>query len=408
MSTSDTLTQRAMSDIAAVDWTQVRARYPAAQKGTYLNIASRGIISRAVRAAVDATLDGYLYGSETKTDRDELLNGTRKRFAALIGAQPKDIAITKNVTEGLNAVASAITWQPGDNVVFCYELEHPNNIYLWLALREQGVELRIVLPKDGAVDTEAFISRIDERTRLVTASSVTFTPGFRTDLAGIGRAARAAGALFLVDAVQSCGVIDIDVNREMIDALATSTSKGVLGFPGLGFLYVRQEWAQRLPPRAIGRFSVERNGLHQSEIEGMTFRLLPDARRFEAGNYNWLGIIAAATSLNELLSSGIPHIEAHTVSLATRLADGLQQLGLPVNTPTEPLERAHIVTVGALGDGNAYTTGDQRLNRLSTALKREGVSFSIRRGLLRFGFHCYNNTADVERVLDIAAAVGHG
>jgi selenocysteine lyase/cysteine desulfurase len=405
MSASDNLFQRSGRDTTPVDWSQVRARYPAAQQQTYLNSASRAIISQAVREAVDAMLDGYLYGRKTKPHRDELLDATRERFAALIGAQSHDVAITKNVTEGLNAVASAIAWQPGDNVVFCYELEHPNNIYLWLALREHGVELRIVPPRDGAIDPETFASRIDSRTRLVTASSVTFTPGFRTDLAAIGRAARAVGALFLVDAVQSCGIIDLDVNREWIDALATSTSKGLLGFPGLGFLYVRQAWAQHLTPRAIGRFSVEREGLHQSEIEGLEFRLLPDARRFEAGNYNWLGIVAAKTSLDELLSSGIPAIEKHAVGLATQLAMGLLQLGLPVNIPPGPLERTHIVTVGTLGAGDAYTTGDPQLNRLSAALKREGVSFSIRRGLLRFGLHCYNNAADVAHVLRIAASV---
>jgi cysteine desulfurase/selenocysteine lyase len=243
---------------------------------------------------------------------------------------------------------------------------------------------------------------IDGHTRVATASSVTFTPGHRTNLPFIGRACRQVGALFLVDAVQSLGVLNVDVHAAKIDALATSASKGLLGPAGVGFLYVRPEWAERLRPAYVARFSVERADGHESDMESRDFRRLPNARRFEIGNYNYIGLAAVQASLNELLGIGLAAVEARAVGLATALADGLSGLGLPVTVPPPGTARSHIVTVGRLGAGDAYGSHDPRLNRLAEALAAAGVRFSVRRGLLRFAFHCYNDASDVAAVLETA------
>ena len=333
------------------------------------------------------------------------MDSVRERFAQLIRARASEIAITKNVTEGLNIAAAAIDWKAGDNVVVCAELEHPNNIYIWLTLRERGVQVRAIPAKDGAIDTQAAIAAIDARTRIVTAASVTFVPGFRTDLAALGRACRKTGAMFLVDAVQSCGILDLDVEACAIYALATSTSKGLMGINGFGFLYVNANWIPRLRPVYIGRYSIERGKGHESEIEGHSFNLMPDARRFEAGNYNWAGVAAANASLGELLQLGTARIEARAVSLATALADGLRSLGLAVAEPPAGISRSHIVTVGTLGAGDAHSSEDPKLNRIGAALTAANVKFTVRKGMLRFGFHCYNNESDVARVLDVVRGV---
>lgn len=389
----------------ALDWARIRARYPVARRGTFLNITSGTPLSDRARDAVHRLVDAQWEGSGSRGDRYRMLDRARERFATMIGARAGEIAITKNVTEGLNIVAHAIDWQAGDNVVFCHELEHPNNIYLWLELRRRGVELRTPAARNGAIDTQAMVDAIDARTRIVTAASVTFAPGFRTELAPIGRACRKRGAIFLVDAVQSCGILDMDVDACAIDALATSTSKGLMGMPGLGFLYVRSSWIERLTPVYVGRYSVERGHGHESEIEGANYRLMPDAQRFEAGNYNWAGIAAAEASLGELLEIGVANIETRAVALATELADGLAASNLAVTQPPETVARSHIVTVGELGAGDAHGSHDARLNRIGAALDEADVQYTFRKGLLRFGFHCYNDQTDVRRVLDIANAV---
>lgn len=386
---------------SATDWAAIRARYPAAQRGTFLNITSGTPLSLAAKAAAIDLLERQALGAAERDWRMPLLEKARERFARLIRARASEIAVTKNVSEGLNIVANAIDWQPGDNVVVCADLEHPNNVYLWLALRSRGVEVRAPRARDGAIDTQAMLNAIDARTRLLTVASVTFAPGFRAELETLGRACRKAGTLFLVDGVQSCGILDLDVEACGIDALATSNSKGLIGLAGLGFLYVHRDWIERLNPAYIGRYSIERGKGHESEIENHEFRLLGDARRFEAGNYNWVGIAAAQASLGEILEVGTPAIEARAVGLASTLAEELKIAELPVTEPPAGVPRSHIVTVGRLGAGDTKVTGDPKLDRIAAALREDGIKFTIRKGLLRFGFHYFNDETDVARVVDV-------
>lgn len=390
-----------MTVVQPTDFAAARRQFPAALHQTYLNVGSKSVLSNTAHEAALASIALTWQGTDDKSsDNEAALQQVRGKFARLIGAAGgNDIAITKNVTEGLNAVASAMAYEAGDNVVFCPELEHPNNVYLWLALRGRGVELRMVPAREGCIDEAAFADAIDGRTRIATVSSVTFTPGYRTRLDVIGRACRRHGALFLVDAVQSAGVLALDVQRDGIDALATSTSKGLLGLFGLGFLYVSPQWAGRLQPTAIGRYSVVRGAGHQSELESFDYQLLPDARRFEAGNYNWPAIAAIGASLDGLLALGIDRIDAHARGLAAQLRDGLQAAGLPVcRAPQRELD-THLVTVGRMGEGDGYSSSDPALNAFAGRLREANVKFNVRRGLLRFGLHCYSNEEDVQTVL---------
>ena len=116
--------------------------FPATEQLTYMDVAARGVISRAVRAVLDAHLDGRMLGSAEKEEYFALVERTRGHFAQLINAHADEVALTKNVSEGLNTVAAGLPWQAGDNVVLCPELEHPNNVYCWLNLRRRGVEVR--------------------------------------------------------------------------------------------------------------------------------------------------------------------------------------------------------------------------------------------------------------------------
>jgi len=377
MTTSQAAKMPEQTTRAATDWAAIRARYPAAQHSTFLNITSGTPLSLAAKAAAIDLLERQALGAAERDWRMPLLDRARERFARLIHARASEIAVTKNVSEGLNIVANAIDWQPGDNVVVCADLEHPNNVYLWLALRSRGVEVRAPRARDGAIDTQAMINAIDARTRLLTVASVT------------------------LDGVQSCGILDLDVEACGIDALATSNSKGLIGLAGLGFLYVHRDWIERLNPAYIGRYSIERGKGHESEIENHEFRLLGDARRFEAGNYNWVGIAAAQASLGEILEVGTPAIEARAVGLASTLAEELKIAELPVTEPPAGVPRSHIVTVGRLGAGDTKATGDPKLDRIAAGLREDGIKFTIRKGLLRFGFHYFNDESDVARVVDV-------
>ena len=166
----------------------VRRLFPGARDRVYLDISARGLIPTPVRDAVAEHLRVRMHEGGDKEGLWALVEGARRGFAGVIHAEPGEVAITKNVSEGLNLFASSLPWEVGDNVVVCPGLDHPNNVYLWYNLRRlRGIEVRTVEPRDGRVSVEAMSSAMDERTRLVTVPSISFAPGFVTDVPCLNR-----------------------------------------------------------------------------------------------------------------------------------------------------------------------------------------------------------------------------
>lgn len=379
-----------------------RKSFPGAERWVYMNVAARGLISKETRAAVDRYLDERMYDGGEKPAMFRVVESARHRYAQLINADDDEVAMTKNISDGLNTIAAAIPWKAGDNVVIAPSVEHANNFYPWLNLRQRlGIEVKTVPSTDGHMPVAAMIATIDSRTRVVSASTVTFSPGFRADVETLGRACRARGVPFLADGAQSVGNLHTDVKTMPIDALVTSTQKGLLGFYGMGFLYCRRAWAEKLQPAYLARFGVDLGGLDEAAQAGEDYRLMPGAKRFDLGNYNYVGAVAANASIGQLLEIGTPAIEAHVTRLARRLADGLLQLGLPVTGGPSGPHLASIVSVGKIGTGHDASE-DPEMEALNRHLADNGCKFSVRRGMLRFSLHLYNNDADVERVLDLA------
>ena len=377
-----------------------RTHFPALERWTYMDVAGRGVLSRAARAALDAHLDERMMNGGDKAKFFELVETTRARFAELIHAAPEEIALTKNISEGLNMVATAFDWKRGDNVVLCPELEHPNNVYPWLNMQRYGLEVRTVAARNGHIPVEDMIARMDAGTRVATVSTVTFAPGFRTDVDTLGRACRERGVMLLVDAAQSAGIIDTDVERSCIDALAVSTQKGLLALYGMGFFYCRRDWAERLKPAYLARFGVDLGDAHEATLGGLSFRYAPGARRFDLGNYNYAACAAVSASMQQLLAWGTANVERHVTDLAHTLARGFIDSGLTVSGGPPGPHLANIVTVGELS-ADHYATASERYNRLYEHLSANRVKLSIRRGTLRFSLHVYNTMEDVARVLEL-------
>jgi cysteine desulfurase/selenocysteine lyase len=264
------------------------------------------------------------------------------------------------------------------------------------------VEVRSVPDRDGAIDVQAMIDHIDDRTRLVTAATVTFAPGFRTDVAALGRVCRENGIFFLVDGVQSVGVVATDVEAMLVDGLAVSTQKGLCGLYGMGFLYCRREWADRITPAALARFSVDLGAdVHEATMGDGRYELMPGARRFDVGNYNFPAAVTAEPSLDLLLDVGPAKIEDYVCGLSHRLAGGLHQQGLQVSGGPPGPHLAHIVTAGQFTRETHESSGDPEADALYKHLSDNDVILTVRRGMLRFSPHLYNNEADIDRILDL-------
>ncbi len=382
----------------------VRKLFPGASDKVYLDISLRGLLPESTRAAVIEYLDARVSGDLTKAMQWDAVERARTGFAGLIGATADEVAVTKNVSEGLNLFAGSLPWKAGDNVVICPELEHPNNIYLWYNLRSRvGVEVRAVAPDDGRLPVDFMIASMDARTRVVTLPHISFSPGFLSDVATVGAAARERGVLTLVDAAQSVGSVRTDVGELGVDALVTATQKSLLALYGTGFLFIRRELADSLVPCAVARYGIALDAGDETAYDPDHLRFAPGARRFDLGNFNYLGATAAAASLDLIAGIGIERIERHVRRLAARLAAGLADLGLPVASGPPGPHLAHIVAVGTSGAGRHDSAEDPAMNELHEHLTRNGVRLSIRRGVLRFSVGIYNDDADIDRVVELAS-----
>jgi cysteine desulfurase/selenocysteine lyase len=215
-------------------------------------------------------------------------------------------------------------------------------------------------------------------------------------------ACRSRDVFFLVDAAQSVGVLHTDMAECGVDGLAAATQKGLLGFYGMGFLYCSQNWAERLSPLYLARFGVDLGtDAHETAMDPDRLSLRSGARRFDLGNYNYLAATAADVSLEMLMDIGTRAIEPYVRTLARTLAHGLAGLGLPVCGGKSSSDRAHIVAVGETGGGRHYTAEDPAMNDLYRYLTERRVKLSIRRGVLRFSLHLYNNEYDVDQVVQL-------
>jgi len=322
----------------------------------------------------------------------ELPNAAARHINA---TSPGEIVPITSTVGALNAVAQAVEWRPGDNVIFC-DLEFPSNAFPWLSLAREGVTARCATAEGGTLSVESLEDHTDERTRLVAVSAVQFFSGARADLTALGRFCRERGILFAVDAIQSIGHIPIDVQAMNIDVLATGGMKSLLALPGAGFMYVRDAVAESLHPRAIGSNATV-NYMHWLAYD---LTLQPGAARFWAGTPNVPGLFAVLSSLELLRELDVAAIDAHTSELSRRAAGLLTQHGQAVITPP-----------GAIGPIVTFRSplSSKETDKLVMALAEQNVVVAKHLDAagapyIRLSFHCYNTPEEIDRFIEVFQA----
>ena len=357
-----------------------RALFPVTRSLVYFNHAAVGPLSARAsdameRHAHDQRDFGALHWRDWYAEHDRV----RGLAARLINAAPNEIAIVKNTSEGLSFVAQGLRWHERDNVVTT-AIEFPSNWTPWKRLELRGVECRVAdLPT--AMHIEPLI---DKRTRLVTVSSVAFHNGFTADLVAIGELCASRNVLFCVDAIQSLGVLPMDVRAAKIDFLAADGHKWLCGPEGAGIFYVAAEHLEELDVLENGWTNVERKG----KFIGCPIDWLPDSRRFEAGSPNTNGIYALAAAIDLLFEVGIETARDRAMAVASRLAAGLESIGWKA-----PLHGAPIV-------GATPPDVEKSLLWYHRKLEEQRIVCAPREGRLRFSPHFYNDDAEADRIVD--------
>lgn len=288
-------------------WAWVREMTPATQRYAYLNCGWSGPMSIPVVEAVRRRLDLELTdGPTTKhvsEDRMALTDRLREVTAEMLGADADEIAVTGNTTEGVNIAVNGVALDPGDGVVTT-SIEHGGGLIPAYWTRERrGTDVRIV-PIAGADGPGAVVERfdqaMDERTRLVILSEISYATGQLLPVAEIARVAHARGATVVVDGAQTAGHVPIDVHAMGVDAYAVPSHKWLCGPAGAGMLYVRRDRIADIDPVKVSHRAAE-----TYDFEGGFEPLRDRVTKFEVSTMSTPVIAGTVAAIEQYLESGI-------------------------------------------------------------------------------------------------------
>jgi len=360
----------------------------------YLNCGYMSPLMRRVRDAAVAGLERKAHPWEiAPRDFFSGSDALRAAFAGLINARADDIALVPAASYGVSTAARNLPLSSGQNVLVV-EDQFPSNVYPWRErAREVGADVRTVpRPRSGGW-TRAVLDAIDGATAIVAIPQCHWTDGGLFDLEQIGRACRVNGSALSLDLTQSLGVLPFDVARVQPDFLSCAAYKWLLGPYSIGFLYVSERWQREGRP-------IEHNWIHRKNAEDFA-RLVdyqdefePGARRFDVGERSNFALVPAAEAgLRQILEWGVANVCETIESMADRIVERLQPLGL--SAPAKEERAPHYLGMqmpGGLPEG------------LLPKLAQRRVYVSVRGASIRITPHLYNSEADIDRLVEALGA----
>lgn len=383
--------------------------------GKPLIYLDNGATTQKPRQVVEALVDGYYstnanvhrgvhYLSQQATELHEASRRTVQRF--LNARSECEIIFTRGTTESINLLASSFVeglMKPGDEVIVS-TMEHHSNIVPWqLWANRKGIVLKVIpMTDEGELVQEAYEALFTERTRLVSVMHMSNVLGTINPIRRMVETAHRHGVPFLVDAAQSVPHLAIDVQALDVDFLVFSSHK-VYGPTGIGVLYGKEEWLEKLPPYQGGGEMIQ-----TVSFERTTFNELPF--KFEAGTPDYIGTVGLAKALDYVTAIGMDKIAAHEHELITYAIDRLSRIP-DMRIIGRAKERGAVVSF-LLGDVHPFDLGTL-LDRLGIAVRtghhcaqplmqRLGIE-----GTVRASFGLYNTLEEVDALAEAIERVRH-
>ncbi len=362
---------------------QLRADIPALDRAVYLNTGASSPSPRRVVEAMTAFAEYFEYevpaGDGVYEVGWETYEAARETIADFLGVDPREIALTKSTADGMNLLAAAMDFQPGD-VLVRTDLEHPAGILPWNRLADlDDIEVRVLETENGRVDLDS-VAAAAEDARLFALSSLTWTHGTRLPIGEISDIAHDAGAQVLVDAVQSPGQYPVDLTQWGADFVVGAGHKWLLGPWGSGFTYVDSDAIDTLEPRRIGYRSVE-------DPSNRDYTYHEGAPRFEVGTASPLPHVGLAEAMELLTEIGMETVESRIERLTDRLKDGIDDERL-----LSPREYESGLVTFRVDDPEATV---ERLRERDVIVRSLPYPKAVRASV-----HAFNTAEDVDALLD--------
>lgn len=377
---------------------QERKHYPLLQNRAYFETAATGAVPDYVyEAHRQYEQKRYDWGGDSfwrSMDSFSMIEWAKSQLAGLLGCTPCELAFGENASQMFGQFAAGLRLSPGDNVILT-DTTFPSMAYAW-QLRQQtgGIEVRFARSDKGAVSPADIFALADERTRVISLNHVESNTGFRHDLGEIGAFCRSRGILLAVDAVQSAGVLPVDVRAMNIDFLAGNNYKWMQGFCGVGYGYFGPRAMERMAPQTAGW----KSGEDIRALDPQNLRLSRTASRYEFGYPNTPGVYSMGCVAERYKDLGAAAVEERVLALADAMRrQAAGRKGLCVWNDYGPQNRSQIVVL----------TADETYRLDSEGFESRGIGAAVRDGkpygaryALRLGLHYYNDFADIERLFE--------
>lgn len=369
-----------------------RDEFPVTRDKIFLAHAGDCPLPRRVADAVARYAKEGTTGDQEKFVYPAILSEGRKLGAQILQCHPDEVAFVGPTSLALSFFASGLKFRRGDNILIYFD-DYPSNVYPWMALADQGVEVRLMNTRElGFIRPMDVVGQIDENTRLVALASCHFVSGYRIDIQNIGAALRQRGVLFCLDAIQTVGAFTMPSGQ--VDLLAADAHKWLLGPCGAGLMYVRQPMQEKLNPPIYGWHNVRCPDFVAQEQ--LIWR--SNAAKYEAGTHNLLGLVGLVAAMQLILEVGIENIARELLRKRAWLVPALQAKGYTVVQATAPAENSSGIT--------SFHKPGTDLGPLHQKLLEANIITSLRvdrtgRKYIRLSPHFYNTDAELQRVVDL-------
>ena len=361
--------------------------FPALANMAYLNTAAESIPPVSVHEALAQYARDKGLGMRGRVPHNETMEACREVAARMVGLQTEEVSFCSCSSEAYNLLANALHLGTDDEVVIT-DLDFPAGATPWLNAAEPP-QTRLWQARDGALDTNDLSALLNERTRLVQVSLVSFYNGHRLDWSPFIETVRthAPQAIVAVDVTQAFGRVELDCTD--FDILISSTHKWTLGVHGGCVVGIpeNRENGRDLTTHAGGWYHLQ-NAFEADRFERTVRK--PGAASFSVGMPNYAAIYALNAALRYLEQIGVANITTHADPLVSQLETGLRELNL---TP-----------MAAQRDGNAsgiLAIRHDRADAIHATLEAAEVHVMNHAGRLRMALHGYNTAADVEKFLSV-------
>ncbi len=346
-----------MSGSSGLDLAAARRALPILDEVTYLNTGTVGIMAEPVLAAHLAAVAHYERGGHVAEETArEGYERARAVLARLIGAEPDEVALTRNATDGVALVAASLPLGP-DDLVLTTDQEHPAVLFPWaLAQRRGRGRLSFFsVALDPEETYHRFVRAVHPATRLVVISHVSCETGTRLPVGAICSYCRERGILTLVDCAQSVGQFRVNLRQMGCDFATGNGHKWLCGPKGTGFLYVRADRLCVLEPPLVGAGATappfDRQLLGEDPA-GAPWDFVASARRFEYGTRNLHDYAALSAAIEYLEGFGWEAVEQHVAATSGLFKTALAaEPGVTLYSPERWEESSGLVTFGVAGWG---------------------------------------------------------